>query len=348
MNSLFTPKYKVCVCGSIRDGLPTTSGQTIKTRNLISELDNQYGEERVCKIDTQKGVINLFGSLFKNAPLSRNIIILPAQNGIRVLAPVLFLLNLFLRRNIQYSVIGAWLPTFLKNKPVLRSILKKYDAIYVETKTLQSGLVQQGFQNVVLMPNFKRVEIVKEESMCSQYQAPFRLCTFSRVMKEKGIEDAVNVITEINNDSGREVFTLDIYGKVEEGEESWFEELENSFPSCIKYKGVVDSTKSTSVLKDYFCLLFPTLFYTEGIPGTIIDAYAAGVPVIASRWQSFDDVVDDGISGLGYEFGNRDALKQLIIKTSHQPEIVVNMKSNCLKMAMRYSPEDVMKKLMLK
>ena len=45
--------------------------------------------------------------------------------------------------------------------------------------------------------------------------------------------------------------------------------------------------------------IFPTRFTTEGIPGSIIDSYYAGVPVLASKWNSFDDVIEDGKTGVG-------------------------------------------------
>ena len=62
-------------------------------------------------------------------------------------------------------------------------------------------------------------------------------------------------------------------------------------------------------MKYYFALLFPTRFYTEGIPGTILDAYAAGIPVICSRWESCADVVDDGVTGITYPFEDMQMLK---------------------------------------
>jgi len=45
---------------------------------------------------------------------------------------------------------------------------------------------------------------------------PYKLCTFSRVLKEKGIEDAINAVIKVNTDCGREVCTLDIYGQIDE------------------------------------------------------------------------------------------------------------------------------------
>lgn len=66
--------------------------------------------------------------------------------------------------------------------------------------------------------------------------------------------------------------------------------------------------------------MFPTLFYTEGIPGTIIDAYAAGLPVISSKWESYGDVIEDNVTGIGYEFGSDDALVEVLEMIKSNPQ----------------------------
>ncbi|MFR3494185.1 MAG: glycosyltransferase [Blautia sp.] len=58
-----------------------------------------------------------------------------------------------------------------------------------------------------------------------------------------------------------------------------------SSPQYIRYKGMVPFNQSTEVLKNYDALLFPTYYEGEGFAGTIIDAFAAGLPVIASDWK---------------------------------------------------------------
>ena len=94
-------------------------------------------------------------------------------------------------------------------------------------------------------------------------------------------------------------------------------------------------------LKDYFALLFPTRFYTEGIPGTIIDAYAAGVPVISAEWESFSDIIDEGITGFGYAFGDKEKLKELLIEFAETPERVNGIKVGSLKKVQEFIPEKV-------
>lgn len=92
-------------------------------------------------------------------------------------------------------------------------------------------------------------------------------------------------------------------------------------------------------MQKYFALLFPTHFYTEGIPGTIIDAYAAGVPVISAKWESFSDVVDEGVTGIGYDFDNADQFEKILLEVAQNPNVLLNMKENCIRKAKDYIPE---------
>ena len=51
------------------------------------------------------------------------------------------------------------------------------------------------------------------------------------------------------------------------------------------------------------CLIVPSLWY-EGLPRTIVEAYARGTPVIASRLGSLAELVSDGVTGRLIEPGN--------------------------------------------
>ena len=245
---------------------------------------------------------------------------------------------------MHYVVIGGWLPEFLENKKRLQRNLKKFDGIYVETNTMKVNMEKLGFSNIYILPNCKELKILKENELVYAASKPFKLCTFSRVMKEKGIEDAVNAVEEINKKYGETVFTLDIYGQIDSMQTEWFESLQSRFSKDISYKGLVPFDKSTGVLKNYYALLFPTRFYTEGIPGTIIDAYASGVPVISAKWESFNDLVNEKIVGYGYTFGNYNELIKCLYIISKNVNEFNLMKKNCLVHAGKYSARYIMNK----
>lgn len=338
---------KLTIIGNFgKQGQVATNGQTVKTCIMSSELIAQLGKEQIIIKNTFGGVKNLF-----TAPLhcliamlrSKNVLIFPAHNGVRVYVPILaFLSYLIPNRRLHYVVIGGWLPDFTKKRRLLRWALRRFHKIYVETTTMKTAMENMSFNNILVVPNCKRLTILNNADLPTNYTRPFRLCTFSRVMKEKGIGDAIDTVKLINEKFNKVVYTLDIYGDVDANQEEWFSSLKATFPEYISYKGCVVFDKSVETIMPYFALLFPTHYYTEGIPGTIIDAYAAGVPVIAARWQSYLDIVDEGITGIGYEFNNTNSLYNILQQIAIKPEIITKQKKHCIEKAKLYTPNSVM------
>lgn len=339
---------KIGVCGHFGGKKIYLDGQTIKTKNLTDELMRQFGEREIRIIDTYGGVKKLPLVVLKLIIMlmkCRNIIILPAQNGLNSYVRMLIFLNAFFRKNIHYVVIGGWLPEYLNNKPRLMENLKLLKGIYVETRTMKNLLEKKGFQNVLILPNFKSIQILDVHELVYSNKKPLKLCTFSRVMKEKGIEDAIKAIEKFNRNAGELVFELDIYGQIDGNQAEWFEKLKREFPNFIRYKGAVPAEQSVNVLKTYYALLFPTNFYTEGIPGTIIDAYCAGIPVVCSKWESFSDVVDDKKTGFGYKFFSQDEFMTILEYLSNNISDVNKLKLTCIEKAKEYSPKAAIKTL---
>lgn len=330
-------------------GKDLLNGQTIKTKIVTAELERRLGESEVLKIDTHGGALSYLKlpfRLFESLRRSRNVIIFPAHRGIRVIVPLLVCFNCFFDRKLHYCVIGGWLPDMLRDKKRLSGCLKKFDGIYVETSTMKAALDEAGFQNVVVMPNCKNLRILRPEELAFQTEPPFKLCTFSRVMREKGIEDAISAVKSVNEETGHVVYTLDIYGQIDAEYQTKFSAMQKSFPAYVRYRGTVPSDKSVETLEEYFALLFPTLFFTEGVPGTIIDAYAAGLPVISSRWESFSDVVEEGITGIGFSFGKPEEMKEILCDLLRQPQKLTDMKLACLHKAEGFTPDSAVEKLL--
>lgn len=334
-----------CVIGHFGFGLDLLNGQTVKTKILSEELEKRF-PDGILKIDTHGGIKSLIKApfhVFKALKECKNVIILPAHNGLRVYAPLLTLMKRFFKgRKLHYAVIGGWLPSYLNSKKGLERHLKQFDGVYVETTTMKKALEIRGFENILVMPNCKELKILAPEELTLSYTEPYKLCTFSRVMREKGIEDAVIAVKAANERLGRVVYSLDIYGQIDGGQTEWFEDLKTSFPEYIRYGGLVPFDKSVEVLKNYYALLFPTRFFTEGIPGTVIDAYAAGVPVVSARWESFADIIDDGVTGIGYTIENTDELIALLENVSSFTQLIDSMRKNCLIKAAEYLPKNAL------
>lgn len=335
---------KIAVIGKFYTALGIGDGQAIKTNILTEELEHAYGTENIRRINTygwKKHPAQLFAACVAAVRSCTDVIFMTDAGGIKVFPWLLHAANIAGSCRLHYVVVGGWLCGYLEKNKVLAWCLKKFDGIYVETETMRKAMENQGFANIAVMPNCKRLTVLDENELISCEEEPYRLCIFSRVMREKGVADAVEAVTAVNRRAGRQVYALDIYGQIDPDQQDWFEELQAGFPDYIRYGGTIDYHRSVEVLKDYFALLFPTKFYTEGIPGTIIDAFAAGVPVISSRWESFGDILDDDTC-ISYPFGDENGLLDALEAAAKDPTLLHRRKIACLRRAARYAPENVM------
>ena len=333
---------KAGVCGHFGFGRSLLNGQTVKTKVVTEELKKCLGDDQVTVADSCGGIkamprmaIDVF-KLFKNC---ENIIMMPAYKGLRVFAPLFLIYNKFYHRRVHYIVIGGWLDSFLDEHKWLIRYLKKFDAIYVESDMMKSALQRRGFENAVVMYNFKELEPLAEDCIEYPEHEPYKLCTFSRVMKEKGIEDAIDAVKTVNSRLGRTVYTLDIFGQVDKDYEERFSELKKTFPDFIRCGGAIAADRSTETLKSYFALLFPTYYKGEGFAGTLIDAMSAGVPVIASDWKYNPEFVVPGKTGVIIKNCNAERLAEELINIAAAPEKWNSMRLSSLKESEKYKPD---------
>lgn len=334
-------KTKIGIVGHFGGDREFYDGQTVKTKNLYRALQDHYGADNLKRLDTfgfRKKLIPFFFDTVKMIFSCKNVVMLPDENGVRVFIPLYSLLNIFLRRKLHYCVVGGWLPVFLKKHKLVRWFARRLTGVYVETSSMKDALEAQGFKNVVLLPNFKYLDILSEDELQYTTEEPLKLCIFSRIMEEKGVEDAIGAVKKINEERERTVYALDLYGQIDPGYTERFSEIQKDFPPCIRYMGTVAPEESVGVLRSYYALLFPTKFYTEGIPGTLIDAYAAGIPVITALWANSKDIFTEGVTGWGYPFGDTEAFTDLLRKAAEDPALLLSKKTACLAMAKSLTP----------
>ena len=264
-----------------------TDGQTVKTINLYKELSLLTNWD-IKKVDTYfklnrpiKFVIQLLTALLS----TRNIIVLLSINGMRVFFPLLYICSVVFRKNVYHDVIGGSMAMIIESNPRYKKYLNSFRVNWVETDFLKKELEQQGIQNVAVLPNFRRVEPLNEKDLRSDFSEPFAFCTFSRVIKEKGIEEAICAIQKINQSYGRKFCRLDIYGPIGENYLKRFKSVMAHVDSCVRYCGEVPSDKAVDTLRHFYATLFPTYWEGEGCAGTITESFFAGVPVIATNWR---------------------------------------------------------------
>ena len=87
-------------------------------------------------------------------------------------------------------------------------------------------------------------------------------------------------------------------------------------------------------------MVLPTSHYTEGFPGTVLDAFIAGIPVIVTEWEYSREFVDDGITGFVVPFENgQDQLNEKVKLLYNDRALLNEMKINAKAEREKYSED---------
>lgn len=310
-------------------------GQTVKTRDIYSLISDNH-PKKVEYFDTQsfkKSKLNIITMFFKVARADI-IFYLPAHNNLKYLFPLIYLIAFIFNSKINYLVVGGWLARFLENKPLHSYLLKRIEGIYVETDTVFSGLNAQGFCNIHKLHNFRLIKypnlsVRKSDNI-------IKLLYMARVHPLKGVNLLFDLEVRLK-ELGMNNIIIDIYGPIFENYKVEFlNKLENS---QINYKGILDPKDISYTVTKYDLMLFPTKYYTEGFPGTILDSYICGLPVIATRWLNAEEFIEEGLTGYIVDFGNDKAFIEKVLYLVENPNLLHSLILNIKAKRSHYSAD---------
>lgn len=100
-----------------------------------------------------------------------------------------------------------------------------------------------------------------------------------------------------------------------------------------------DPVKCMKAIRDALFVLVPSKFY-ENMPNTVLEAYACGRPVLATRLGSLPEIVRDGHNGLLFEYGDTEDFATKIRRLTDDALERSRMGENALRDALeRFSEE---------
>jgi glycosyltransferase involved in cell wall biosynthesis len=139
-----------------------------------------------------------------------------------------------------------------------------------------------------------------------------RFLFLGQIRHEKGFLHALEASDRLETNA-----TVEFYGPLMPGvDEAIFDAHQHA-----TYHGCVEPEAVPGLLARHDVLLFPTLYRTEGMPGVVLEAMQAGLPVIASRWPAAHEMIEDGVNGLLVEVGSTDSLAQAMRVLERSPEL---------------------------
>lgn len=335
-------KMKILVVGNFGYNTNDLNGQTIRTRTIKDTLTKYLSTSKIMYFDTsflfnikklsviKKWISFIFDYLFSNV-----VVVALATRGVKYLYPLIILSNKLFKKQIEVIAIGGWLDDYIKKNPKHLKLFMAADTIYVQLDSLKNQLETRGLINVVHLPNFRLYDNKIDNIDFSSKIVKF--VVFSRIIEEKGIGLAIDAVNDLNSKLVERI-SLNIYGPIDSSYKQEFK-LKLSNSNGIKYKGVLSPENIIKELSQYQVLLFPTYYRGEGFPGTILDAFSAGLAVIASDWKYNSEIIRNMSNGLIVESKNKTDLVEKINFTIDNPSKVYSIRKNALFESRKYDQD---------
>ena len=82
--------------------------------------------------------------------------------------------------------------------------------------------------------------------------------------------------------------------------------------------------------------MFPTYYPNEGFPGTMIDGFIAGLPIISTNWRYNSHILENNVTGWLVPPQDADALAEVMERIVKEQYDINMMAENCTKKAKDY------------
>ena len=312
-------------------------GETIKCR-LLKEYLQEIEDIKLLCVDTENWKEHIFKLIFliiKNFFMCDDIVVSSADNGAHIVLD--FFRKIKTRKKIYYFVVGGSLSRNIKNKKWNIKTYTYIKHIYVEAETLKRELNKLNINNISVLNNFRKVEAFKNNY---QKTKEIKFVYYGRVIKEKGIEEAIKLVKRLNKE--KVMCKLDIYGQCKP---EYLDIISKMFEDNIVYYGEIkpDNKTEYEILSQYDIFLFPTEYPGECLPGALIDCYIAGLAVIASNWKYANEYIENGKNGFIFEYNNYEDMYNKTIKLIKDNKLE-GFKNKSKELSRKYYLDNLLKK----
>lgn len=311
-------------------------GERIKCTLVYNSL-KKFADVKVINLSEHKifNTIRIFFEGLFNKKKYDYIVISKDAHGANIIQKILRLAK-YPSNKIVYFQVGPNLYIRINNGTIKKELFIDDKLIIIETETMKKELESLGFERISIIPNFKPI-IHIDYSEQNYPKDILKLVFLSRIEEPKGIYDLIDVLSKINKEKTK--YVLDVYGRPQNKEE---EEKINALSiqyDFVNFLGTipVDNKETYEQLSQYDLHVFPTK-YPEGIPGTLIDFFIAGVPTLSSEFARVHEILTEKDSII-YKQGDNKELQEKLEYIYDNQSILNELRKNSYNRKEDYSVE---------
>lgn len=215
-------------------------------------------------------------------------------------------------------------------------IMKKAKAILAEGKKMAEVLQNAGLKQTYYVSNFKNIEFIPEKN--GKIVDVVKFVFFARIHRAKGCEEIFKATKILNGKGLKEEYEVHFYGYEDADYQKEFEKNLSQSEDNVSYEGARDTTfpETYQELASFDVMLFPTFWGDEGFPATIVDAFIAGLPVIATAWKCNGELIEDGKNGFLIPIKSSTALAERMEWFIEHKDCIPKMAKQMQKEAVNY------------
>lgn len=336
---------RLAFIGALNYGKPPICGETAKNQMLLGFFIRKYHD--VIFFDTLKWRTSpiLLLKIVKHLLFVRNrkLIISISPDSADILTRIFYYFPR--KKGLYYFVIGGNIAKRMVCGKYNPKYYKKYDRIFVQGKIMVKQMWSVGLDNVEYLPNcrmFDKSLLLKKNLFCGS-NSKIHFVFLSRIAKEKGVSLLLETIENLNGEGFQDLYDVTFYGPVADDFNSFFRGAISRIPN-VEYKGFLNlqSDDGYRTLSTYDMMVFPTYWQGEGFPGVVVDAFVAGLPVLASDWNLNSEVIADNITGYLIKARDQQQLFNKMKYVLRNGNELVPMKNNCLEKARDFHSDIVL------
>lgn len=204
-----------------------------------------------------------------------------------------------------------WLAKRLLSRPALSLVLSPSlagDARWLDSArivTVANGVPDPcpEFDRRILPLRAERQKRLSEAGADAAGEQTYRVLFLGHCTRSKGLFDTSEAVALLNQQLKEEQAGLKVELAVagrflDPTEQAEFKEWQQSHPDQAQYLGFVSVETKERLLEESDCFCFPTYYYAEAQPSTLIEAMACGLSVVTTHWRGIPEMLPPAYFGL--------------------------------------------------
>jgi GT2 family glycosyltransferase/glycosyltransferase involved in cell wall biosynthesis len=211
----------------------------------------------------------------------------------------------------------------------MRRMMAHVTEFFAPSRFLRERFIEFGVpeDRIVHWPNgceLQAPDVTGTARRPGQSEQPLRAGFIGSLMVSKAPHLAIEAVTALGGAASLELFgALTPY----HGERTYLDHLAPLLKAeGIRHRGSIEHARIPAALAAMDVLLVPSV-WPENSPLVIQEAFAAGVPVIASRIGGIPELVEHNRNGLLFESGNLTDLRESLRSVTREPAMLDRLRS---------------------